>query len=163
MQTQTQHTQTVIAEKLDDSAIKYCDDFICTYHMHDEEDQDDIYKCQIIQAFMIEDWYDDGVNKTVQKLYNEFTNETNPHYLENTEQMERLYEKLDGYLFPSIYSNSNSNIANNQPRTKERQFALFQCLFGFDYFFKTHTLICNFLNKKIISSTIIDEILKITY
>lgn len=155
MQTHMQ-TQSVIAEELDDSAIKYCDDFICTYHMHDEEDQDDIYKCQIVQAFMIEDWYDDRVNKTVQKLYNEFTNETNPHYLENKEHMERLYEKLDGYLFPSI-------IANNQPRAKERQFALFQCLFGFDYFFKTHTLICNFLNnKKIISSTIIDEILKIT-
>lgn len=137
----------------DESKIKYCDDFVCTYHMHDEEDQDDIYKCQIIQAFMIEDWYDDSVNKTVQTLYNEFTNEKNPHYIENKAQMERLYEKLDGYLFPNSINNNN----NNQT-TKERQFVLFQSLFGFDYFFKTHSLICNFLNNnKIVSSEIIDE------
>ena len=131
--------------------IRYCHDFICTYHMHDEEDQDDMYKCQIVQAFMIEDLYDDNVvNKTVENLYNEFTNVTNPNYLENKSQMERLYEKLDGY-FPSM------SISDNQP-TEDRQFTLFQCLFGFDHFFKTHELICNFLNnKKVVSVKLIDE------
>jgi len=133
--------------------INYCDDFICTYHMHDEEDQDDIYKCQIIQAFMIEDWRDDKVNKTVRKLFSEFTNESNPHYLENNAQMERLYERMNGFLFP----NDTNNINN-----KKKQFVLFQYLFGFDYFFKTHSLICNFLNNnKIVSSEIIDELIKI--
>ena len=130
-------------------SINYCDDFICTYHMHDEEDQDDIYKCQIIQAFMIDDWRDDKVNKTVRKLFKEFTNESNPHYLENKAQMERLYEKMNGYLFPTDTNNINN---------KKKQFVLFQYLFGFDYFFKTHSLICNFLNNnKVVSSEIIDE------
>lgn len=138
--------------------IDYCDDFICTYHMHDEEDQDDIYKCQIIQAFMIEDWRDDKVNKTVRKLFSEFTNESNPHYLENKAQMERLYEKMNGYLFPNDTNNIN-NINN-----KKKQFVLFQYLFGFDYFFKTHSLICNFLNNnKVVSSKIIDEFVNGTF
>lgn len=139
-------------DDVDEPAIKYCTDFICTYHMHDEEDQDDMYKCQIVQAFMVEDWYDEIVNKTVQTLYAEITNESNPNYLENKAQMERLYEKLDGYLFP-----------NNNKTTKDRQFVLFQTLFGFDYFFKTHSLICNFLNnKKTVSSGIIDELINVS-
>ena len=138
----------------ENKTIQYCDDFICTYHMHDEEDQDDIYTCQIIQSFMIDDWRDNKVNKTVRKLFSEFTNESNPHYLENKAQMERLYERMNGFLFP----NDSGNDINN----KKKQFVLFQYLFGFDYFFKTHTLICNFLNNnKIVSSEIIDELIKI--
>jgi hypothetical protein len=103
---------------------------------------------------MIDDWRDNKVNKTVRKLFSEFTNESNPHYLENKAQMERLYERMNGFLFP----NDSGNDINN----KKKQFVLFQYLFGFDYFFKTHTLICNFLNNnKIVSSEIIDELIKI--
>lgn len=143
----SRNQQKDIRTKEDDDTIKYCHDFICTYHLHDLEDQDDMYKCQMIQAFMIEDWYDDIVNKTVRNLYKEIISETNPHYLENIAQMERIYEKLNGNLFP-----------NKEQFKIDKRLVLFQSLFGFDYFFKTHALICDFLNNKIISSKLIDDL-----
>lgn len=140
----------------DTHTIRYCSDFICTYHLHDLEDQDDMYKCQMVQAFMIEDWYDDIVNKTVRNLYNEITSETNPHYLENKAQMERLFQNQENSIL-SNEKNSNSK-QKSKSKIKIDRIVLFQALFGFDYFFKTHKLISNFLNnKKIVSGKLIDE------
>lgn len=145
-------------DNIDD--IKYCRDFICTYHLHDLDDQDDMYKCQMVQAFMIEDWYDDSVNKTVRKLFGEFTNEKNPQYLENKFQIEKLFEKIECHLFP------NNCLEDCKIKTKlDKQLILFQYLFGFDYFFKTHELICNFFNgknnKKLVSEKIVDELINL--
>ena len=49
----------------------YCTDFICTYqHCDDEYEQEDIYRCQFLQAFEMEEWDDDVINKKIDVLFN---------------------------------------------------------------------------------------------
>lgn len=147
----------------DSNEINYCTDFICTYHLHNLDDQDDMYKCQMAQAFMIENgWYDESVNETIKKIFDEFMSESNQNYIENKGQMEKLFEKMEYNLFPKNYCD---NIKSN---TKiDKQLFLFKYLFVFDYFFKTHELICNFLNtdnsknNKLISGKIIDQLINL--
>lgn len=149
--------------KCDDSSeLKYCSDFMCTYHLHDLEDQDDMYKYQMLQAFMIDEWDNEIVNKTVRILFKDITDDSNPYYIENMAQLERLFEKMEYYLFPENY------LKNGTLETKvDKQIFLFQYLFVFDYFFKTHELICIFLNgkgknnKKIVSEKTINDLIKL--
>ena len=49
----------------------YDSEFICTYKMMDsEEDQEHLYKIQLLQAFNLEEWNDEVINDTMVELFN---------------------------------------------------------------------------------------------
>jgi hypothetical protein len=49
----------------------YDSEFICTYKMMDsEEDQEQLYKIQLLQAFNLEEWNDEVINDTMVELFN---------------------------------------------------------------------------------------------
>ena len=49
----------------------YDSEFICTYkEMDTPEEQEELYKIQLLQAFCLEEWDDDVVNNTISELYN---------------------------------------------------------------------------------------------
>ena len=48
----------------------YDSEFICTYKMMDsEEDQEHLYKIQLLQAFNLEEWNDEVINDTMVELF----------------------------------------------------------------------------------------------
>ena len=49
--------------------MEYVDDFICTYKLHDEEDQEIMYRTEFLQAFGLESWDDRRVEDKMCKLY----------------------------------------------------------------------------------------------
>jgi len=48
----------------------YQADFVCTYKwMDDAEDQEQMYRIQMLQAFDLNEWKDDVIHKTIVELY----------------------------------------------------------------------------------------------
>ena len=43
--------------------MEYVDDFICTYKLHDEDDQEIMYRTEFLQAFGLESWDDRRVEE----------------------------------------------------------------------------------------------------
>ena len=50
----------------------YNTDFVCTYKLHEEEDQDDMYRVQLLQAYNLEKWDDKIINNTMTTLFNNY-------------------------------------------------------------------------------------------
>ena len=49
----------------------YCTDFICTYKMHDKDDQIHIYRIQLLQAFNMTDYDEKNLETNINTLYTE--------------------------------------------------------------------------------------------
>ena len=50
----------------------YQADFVCTYKLFDDMDDNDreqMYRIQILQAFDLNEWNDDKINKIIEELY----------------------------------------------------------------------------------------------
>ncbi len=47
----------------------YITNFACTYKMHEEEDQEDLYRAQFLAAFNLTEWDDTKINAETEKLY----------------------------------------------------------------------------------------------
>ena len=45
----------------------YITNFACTYKLHDEEDQEDVYRAQFLQAFNLNEWDDNKINEETDK------------------------------------------------------------------------------------------------
>ena len=65
----------------------YCTDFLCTYQIHNEDEdiQEDIYRCQLLQSFGLEEWDDDIINNETTVLYNK---------MKDIPQMVLVFEKI---------------------------------------------------------------------
>jgi hypothetical protein len=110
----------------------YCTDFICTYQNHkDEDEQEDIYRCQFLQAFELEEWDDAIINKMVSELFDK---------IKNNKEFEVIFEKLK-------ISKENMFFILMMGDDK---LTLFKLLFKFEFFYITHSILCSFFNKNII-------------
>lgn len=123
-----------------DIKINYSTDFICTYHLHDDDIQDDMYRIQLLQVFHLKEWNDDTVNHTTQLLYNKMKKHT--EFI----SLLKLLPKTSniGYLF-------NTGILDEEP-------LLFQLLFQFDFFHLTHKCISELLNNNEIKKETLEEL-----
>ena len=55
------------------NATEYVTDFVCTYHLvEDEDDSDTLYKFQLLQAFGLTIWDDSTVARITDILYEKF-------------------------------------------------------------------------------------------
>jgi hypothetical protein len=117
----------------------YCTDFVCTYQNHDDADeQEDIYRSQFLQAFGVNEWDDDIINNNVNELFNK---------IKDVKEFGVIFEKLkkseDNILFLLMMGDDDITV--------------FKLLFKFELFNITHTMLCNYFNKNILSLTALEE------
>ena len=111
----------------------YCTDFICTYQNHEDEDeQEDIYRSQFLQAFELEEWDDDIINKMVSELFDK---------IKEMKEFEVIFEKL---------KNSKENMFFILMMGDDN-LTLFKLLFKFELFHITHFILCSYFNKNVLS------------
>lgn len=109
-----------------DSTVDYDTDFTCNYRASPEEDQDDAYRADMLRAFRLTEWDGDSVSKTLDRLFARLRFMPGADVL-----LHRLRSK-----YPHMQL-----LGEDDDRT------LFQILFSFDLFDKTHATICDLLEK----------------
>lgn len=108
----------------------YITNFVCTYKLHDDEVQEDMYRMQILQAFHLTSWDDDQINKETDRLY-DLCNKTERF----SELLDKLKKSTELQFIISIMG-ENDNIV------------LFKCLFRFELFDLAHKYISNIIENK---------------
>lgn len=111
--------------------MTYCTDFVCTYQNHAEEDQEDLYRAQLLQAFALNTWNGTVVNATTEELYNE---------LKDNEIINNLLEKMKNIETSTLMK---FFMLTN---TKHLNETLFKILFNFHFFHLMHNILCYYKN-----------------
>jgi hypothetical protein len=110
----------------------YQADFICTYkRMDNSDDQEQLYRIQLLQAFDSNDFDDEKINATIADLYEE-TNKLFKDVFIKARQNESIIEMID-YLRLS-----------GEERLEENDI-IFNLLFKFEYFDLLHRCIIDYL------------------
>ena len=110
----------------------YVHDFICTYKLQEEEYQEDLYRTQFLQAFGLDTWNDETVEKRLRQLYESIkTLQDVKEIIEKAKTSEQLAMLL-------LFSGTNDD-------------DVFKLLFKFELFDLTHRCICDALNDRKIS------------
>lgn len=121
----------------------YCTDFLCTYQIHNEDEdiQEDMYRSQLLQAFGLEEWDDDIINNETTVLYNK---------IKDIPQMLLVFEKIKSHenyqIFITFLGDDN--------------YILFKLLFKFELFYATHAILCYYLARgenEIVDSNILQD------
>ena len=110
----------------------YLTDFVCTYKLHEDSEKDDIYRLQFLQAFCLDNWDDDAIEKKTTELYNTVTQK-----VDCTDIFEKV-KKSDKYKFILQFVGDDN-------------YAIFKILFMYDLFDLAHKCFCDILNKGIIN------------
>ena len=116
----------------------YDSNFVCTYQHLNDNEADDLYKVQFLQAFRLDDWNDKQVGDEIDMLY------------ANMKDLQ-------------VIKCGISKLRNN----KTSQYSLFctddettfRVLFGFDLFYLMHKCICEFSNHAMISDDTCEALL----
>jgi hypothetical protein len=117
----------------------YCTDFICTYQNHEDEyEQEDIYRSQFLQAFDMENWEDDIINKKTEEIFNK---------IKDIKEFDVVFDKL---------KNSKSNALFLWVMGQDK-LTLFKLLFKFELFHITHSVLCSYFNNNTLSLSKLEE------
>ena len=107
----------------------YCTNFICTYKLHNENNNEDMYRIQLLQAFESEKWNDNIINNKIKNLYEK---------IKNNDDIKNIILKIKDSenfkLFANLFEND--------------ELVLFNLLFSYDFFDLTHLCICDIFNNK---------------
>jgi hypothetical protein len=127
-------------------SVNYCTDFICTYKKFDnDEDSNNLFRSQYLQAFNL-DFFDlDIINDTCEKIYYLIKK-----YEENklNKILAGLYNKHAKQLLPfSFKKNTYTNIFT------------FQILFSYDLFDMLHLCLIDLINNHNISDLNYDNLI----
>ena len=141
----------------------YDSEFICTYKMMDtEEEQEHLYKIQLLQAFSLEEWDDDIINDTMIELYELMKLDIN---LDNILLRLSQVKGLQGAISMAnecIDMNYEKNKVENDMLTDtevDKKFVLFGLLFQYDYFDLFHKCIYDFIHHQFITEYNINALL----
>ena len=119
----------------------YISDFVCTYKLHDEEDQEIMYRVQFLQALNLNKWDEKLVEKQLSTIYDLIKeNKDIKHIIAKARTSKNLEMLL---LFSGI-----------------NDFTIFKILFKFELFDMTHRCICDLMCKNSILTTNKEELLK---
>ena len=106
--------------------LDYNTTFKCEYRQKIDEEQDDAYRSDLLRAFRLKEWNGDAISGTLDRLFLRLQSMPGAGTL-----IENLRKK-----YPQIQL-----LSGDDDRT------LFQILFCFDLFDKTHATICDLLEK----------------
>ncbi len=126
----------------------YQADFICTYKlMENDYDQEQLYRIQLLQAFNLNEWNDEKINRTIADLYMVLNNEG---------------------LFKEVFIKArlNKNIMEMLDFLKlsgevmlDENDIIFSLLFKFEYFDLLHRCIVDYLINDTIAEKYIQNLL----
>ena len=127
----------------------YQADFICTYKQMDtEEEQEGLYRVQLLQAFGMDELIESEVYSILVELYN-LMKEDN-----NLQTILTETSKINGLQFII-------NMVNNSGDGLEKNILLFNLLFQYEYFDLFHKCIIEFMESKIISDITMNNLLNV--
>jgi len=126
----------------------YQPDFICTYKFMDNEyDQEQLYRIQLLQAFDLNEWDDEKINMTIEKLYAQLFNQI---------EFKEIFVKARQN--PSIIEMLDLFMLSGEERLDENDI-IFKLLFKFEYFDLLHRCIVDYLLTNTISSVYLNNLL----
>tara|TARA_Y100000389_G_scaffold40813_2_gene35408 strand:+ start:2467 stop:2841 length:375 start_codon:yes stop_codon:yes gene_type:complete len=121
--------------------MDYSTDFICTYlHLDDFQEQEDLYRIQFLQAFMIEQWDDNIISEKTTNLFK---------LVKNNKQFKIIFDK----------ARKSDNLQLLIFLAGTQDFDIFKLLFKFELFTYTHKCICDFINENYISDLSFNNLL----
>jgi len=124
----------------------YQADFICTYKLMDSpEDQEMMYKIQLLQAFDLEEWDDEKVHTILEELYNEII---------GVPSLQVILDKISKVeaLQPIIEMTPH--------KTKsEKDQVLFSLLFQYEYFDLFHNCVIDFTQQCVIKENTLQKLI----
>uniref|UniRef100_A0A6C0IJL3 Uncharacterized protein n=1 Tax=viral metagenome TaxID=1070528 RepID=A0A6C0IJL3_9ZZZZ len=134
----------------------YDSEFICTYKQMDTpEEQEQLYKIQLLQAFKIDNWDDDKVNTTLYDLYTLMNTDT---HLETILQKVAKVEALQ-LLINMTQESIDMENDNETYRELDKKLLLFSLLFKFEYFDLFHRCIYDFIHDWTIKDNSLNNML----
>ena len=102
----------------------YNTDFVCTYKQHDEEEQDDMYRIQLLQVYNLDTWNDTVINNTTALIFNK--------YIDNFDMKEILNKASD-----------SDKLSNIKLYIGDDDLTIFTGLFQYELFNLIHLCICD--------------------
>jgi hypothetical protein len=126
----------------------YQADFICTYkEMDSSEDQEMMYKIQLLQAFDLPEWDDEKVHTILEELYTTVVKDSSLQVI-----LEKI-SKIDA-LQPIIEMTPHKN-------KREKDQVLFSLLFQYEYFDLFHNCIVDFTHKGEIKEQTLQKLIEV--
>jgi hypothetical protein len=126
----------------------YQTDFICTYKfMDDTNDQEQMYRIQILQAFDLNEWDDDHINNIIMELYTTFA---------NVDEFKEIFKKARANK--SVMEMLDLFQLSGEERLDENDI-IFKILFKFEYFDLLHRCIVDYLLNNSLSPKYMDRLL----
>lgn len=108
----------------------YQADFICTYKlMDDPDDQEQLYRIQLLQAFNLEQWDDDKINTVLEELLQTLSSSEDFHII--------LKKSKENTNFIEVLTNAGLTISDDD--------IIFKMLFTYEYFDLVHWCLCDYL------------------
>jgi hypothetical protein len=122
----------------------YQADFICTYKfMDNEEDQEQLYRIQLLQAFDLNEWNDSIINVKMEELYQAVANEFKAIFIKAREN-----KNINQIL--SIFK-LNGEMEDND--------IIFKALFNYDYFDLVHRCLVDYFLNNAINPNYLDNLI----
>jgi len=109
----------------------YNSNFICTYKKLLEEDQEDMYRIQFLQAFNLVKWDSVAIGTAMKELYNSIKDNN-----DIIEILNRMKDSQDLNIYISLLGDDEEDI--------------FCLLFNFELFDLAHRCFCDIMNEKTI-------------
>ncbi len=126
----------------------YQTDFVCTYKfMDDANDQEQMYRIQILQAFDLNEWNDDRINSIIGELYANIANVGEFKEIFNKARANKsVLEMLDLFQLSGEEQLDENDI-------------IFKILFKFEYFDLLHRCIVDYSINKSLSAKYMTNLL----
>ena len=122
--------------------LNYDFDFLCTYHLIEDEDQSNIcYRSQLLQVFKLNNFDSEQINYNIQKLYN---------VLRDNEEILEILDILSNKLQIFQFLKQNNQKLDNS--------LIFQMLFSYDYFYLFHNSLIHFKTNKSLNKSSFSEL-----
>lgn len=153
----------------------YDSEFICTYKMMDtEEEQEHLYKIQLLQAFYLDEWDDDIINDSMVELFHLMKLDSNLDkillHLSKVESLQgvisMMNECIDVKYANEVDANEvDANDTRMEQNTREahidfdKKLVRFALLFQYDYFDLFHKCVYDFIHHSNITDKSMDALL----
>lgn len=135
----------------------YQADFVCTYKLFDDMDDNDreqMYRIQILQAFDLNEWNDDKINKIIEELYFSISSDgVFNDIFKKAKANTHISEILE------IYRANNTEIETDKIAIIDENDIIFKLLFKYEYFDLTHRCIIDFIINKSINEKYLNKLL----